>query len=250
MSSYWGGFFPFALFVCAVVGLMCFELGRFPLAVPIAQNVACASLFSGVGGFLLSFGSSLLQFGEHFVFPYFLFPAIVAGSCLVCLGVRSVRFIGVFAVLVYAGQGLVLLYSWWPELVIVVVLNVIGTDVGGYFVGKIIGGPKFAPKTSPKKTWSGILGGWIFGVGAACFYWFYFELESTVSTIHLVLILLCLSWTSQLGDLGISGLKRRVGVKNSSELIPGHGGFLDRFDSLIGGGVFAYLLYMMVPPRY
>ncbi|MEO0820498.1 MAG: phosphatidate cytidylyltransferase [Pseudomonadota bacterium] len=111
-----------------------------------------------------------------------------------------------------------------------IVLVVMATDVGGYFAGRLIGGPKLWPKVSPKKTWSG-LGG---AVGLAAltgglFSWAttgtYFDEVCTVSAAAALL--------AQLGDLGESAVKRRFGVKDSGRLLPGHGGALDRFDGLM-----------------
>lgn len=106
---------------------------------------------------------------------------------------------------------------------------VIISDTLGYFVGRVMGGPKFWPALSPKKTWSGTVAGW---VGAALFgtgLWL-----SGHGDIALIWLspLVCLA--GQLGDIAESWLKRRAGVKDSSNLIPGHGGFMDRFDAVTG----------------
>lgn len=119
---------------------------------------------------------------------------------------------------------------------------VVATDVGGYFAGKLIGGPKILPRISPKKTWSGTMGGWVLAafVGVAGPYF-------VVGAVPLWPILLtgavALSIASQLGDLMESAMKRRAGVKDSSALIPGHGGLLDRFDGIVGAGV-AMAIYL------
>lgn len=116
---------------------------------------------------------------------------------------------------------------------------VVITDVAGYFAGRLIGGPKFWPKISPKKTWSGTIAGWI---GAAIFVWsfLYFDkAESELSTVLMgMLIAVSLSFAGQMGDIVESAMKRSAGIKDSSNLIPGHGGFLDRFDAIIGACVF------------
>ncbi len=112
------------------------------------------------------------------------------------------------------------------------ILIIIATDVAGYFVGKALGGPKFWPSLSPKKTWSGIVGGWI---AAAC-------VGAVMSlgsgaTPWIIALSVFLSFASQLGDITESAIKRRSGVKDSSNLIPGHGGFLDRFDGLMAAAL-------------
>ena len=106
-------------------------------------------------------------------------------------------------------------------------LVVIAADVGGYFAGRTIGGPRLWPAVSPNKTWAGLLGGIVlaFLVGGL-FSWAttgtYFYEVCTVSAIAAVL--------AQAGDLAESALKRRFGVKDAGTLIPGHGGLLDRLD--------------------
>ena len=104
---------------------------------------------------------------------------------------------------------------------------VVAADVGGYFAGRLIGGPKLWPQVSPKKTWAGlgggvllaVLAGWIFsGVTTGT----YFYEVCTVSAVAALL--------AQAGDLAESALKRHFGVKDAGTLIPGHGGVLDRLD--------------------
>lgn len=110
---------------------------------------------------------------------------------------------------------------------------VIVTDIFGYFAGKSFGGPKFWPAISPKKTWSGTVAGW---VGAALV-GFIFTLFTNAG-LWIILISVVLSFAGQMGDIAESALKRRMGVKDSSTLIPGHGGLFDRFDALLGASLF------------
>lgn len=105
-----------------------------------------------------------------------------------------------------------------------------GTDILAYFVGRAIGGPKLAPKISPGKTWSGAIGGAISGVLAGtAVYMAFFPLQD----LRVPVVALILSVASQVGDLFESFIKRRFGVKDSSHLIPGHGGVMDRVDGLV-----------------
>jgi phosphatidate cytidylyltransferase len=111
-----------------------------------------------------------------------------------------------------------------------VICCVIGSDVGGYFVGRTVGGPKLWPIISPKKTWSGIIGGWLLTIIITYIFIILFkEIE-----FYLLFFSIFISIFSQFGDLYESFLKRNAGIKDSSNLIPGHGGFLDRFDGMIG----------------
>ena len=111
-------------------------------------------------------------------------------------------------------------------------LVVIGSDVGGYFAGKLIGGPKILPRISPKKTWSGTLGGWAL---AALVGWGAWRLG--IGGAEMIPLSVLLAMAAQLGDLAESLMKRRAGVKDSSALIPGHGGLLDRFDGTTGAAI-------------
>ncbi|WP_275790960.1 phosphatidate cytidylyltransferase [Pararhizobium gei] len=116
------------------------------------------------------------------------------------------------------------------------------TDILAYFVGRAIGGPKLAPRISPGKTWSGSIGGAFFGVVAGvAVVASYFSLDD----VRIPLLALFLSVSSQVGDLFESYIKRRFGVKDSSKLIPGHGGVMDRVDGLVFA-CFAALLFVLI----
>ena len=114
---------------------------------------------------------------------------------------------------------------------------VIVTDIFGYFAGKSFGGPKFWPKISPKKTWSGTVAGWI-GAALVGFVFMLF----TDAGLWIIVISMVLSFAGQMGDIAESALKRRMGVKDSSTLIPGHGGLFDRFDALLGASLFLIIV--------
>lgn len=117
---------------------------------------------------------------------------------------------------------------------------VIATDILGYFAGRLIGGPKFWPRVSPKKTWSGTVAGWIGAAGCGLAF-----MGPLGAGPWLIPVSVALSMASQAGDIGESALKRRFAVKDSSALIPGHGGVFDRFDALMGACVFLLALGMV-----
>jgi phosphatidate cytidylyltransferase len=136
---------------------------------------------------------------------------------------------------------LVLLRShsqWGVHAIMWLMLVVWSTDSFAYFAGRIFGGPKLAPKLSPKKTWSGLLGGM---VGAAAISTIYaaFQLPGWMG---LAVVAAALAVIAQIGDIFESALKRHFGVKDSGRLIPGHGGVLDRVDGLVAAGVAAALI--------
>jgi phosphatidate cytidylyltransferase len=122
------------------------------------------------------------------------------------------------------------------------VFVVVASDILGYFGGRIIGGPKFWPRISPKKTWSGTLSGWAGAMVVGVVAW---GLGGAPGWIVVFSPLVALA--AQMGDICESLIKRRAGVKDASALIPGHGGFLDRFDGLIGAVMFLLLWAVLLP---
>jgi phosphatidate cytidylyltransferase len=113
------------------------------------------------------------------------------------------------------------------------------TDILAYFVGRAIGGPKLARRFSPKKTWSGAIGGSAAGVLAALIIGMLAGLDGWPA---LAIIGFVLSVAAQAGDIFESMLKRRFGVKDSSQLIPGHGGLMDRLDGFAAAALVAALI--------
>lgn len=127
-----------------------------------------------------------------------------------------------------------------------VILAVIATDIGAYFAGRSIGGPKIAPSISPSKTWAGLLGG-IVGATLAFAGLMAFQFEasgvgSQPAWSEAVFFGCFTAVVAQAGDFFESWMKRRAGVKDSGKLIPGHGGLFDRVDGLLAvvfvGGIF------------
>ena len=119
-----------------------------------------------------------------------------------------------------------------PELELIIIYSIyisIMTDIGGLIFGKIFGGKKLT-RISPKKTISGSIGSFIFSLLLIPIFIKYFDV---FTILDLVLITLLISLISQAGDLYISYLKRLAGVKDTSDLLPGHGGVLDRIDGII-----------------
>jgi phosphatidate cytidylyltransferase len=130
---------------------------------------------------------------------------------------------------------------WWELLVLPVVWI---ADSGAYFIGRSLGKHKLSPRLSPKKTWEGYIGGVVTGtLGAGLLAYLWGLLGAPASTITVsngLLLGLIISLTTTLGDLGESMIKRQVGIKDSSNLIPGHGGVFDRIDSWLWAGVIGY----------
>lgn len=223
----WLGGRSFHIFVGVVVGLMLWEMVR--MLRPGGRFIAM--IVGLVGGLCVAI---LPEFDEAIPLLAMIALLIVLGVALGML-TQLRRRMGVpyACVILLGGFGLILVrdnlgVGWVVWLLAVV----IASDVMGYFAGKTLGGPKFWPAISPKKTWSGTVAGW---GGAALIGWA-FSLGSGITGLVIVLSLV-LAFAAQLGDIAESAIKRRTGVKDSSSLIPGHGGVLDRFDGLLGAAV-------------
>lgn len=138
------------------------------------------------------------------------------------------------------------------EIVLWLFFVVWATDIGGYVVGKTLKGPKLAPKISAKKTWSGLIGAILFAVGVAYLFALYLDAynyiapESGVTFKQLTFVLTVsagiLAVVAQVGDFFESAIKRSLNLKDSSNLIPGHGGLFDRVDGLLFASVVTALI--------
>ncbi|MCZ4366757.1 MAG: phosphatidate cytidylyltransferase [Sulfitobacter dubius] len=232
----WLGGVAFHLLVALVCGLMVWELVGM-LRGP--GQAASWQLGLVTGAAVLA--SVYLPVG--FGLPLLLAPALLGFGLLAA---NRTLYMSFTAMILLAGFGLIQLrddmgFGWLMWLVLVVVV----TDVVGYFAGRAIGGPKFWPKVSPKKTWSGTASGWVGAAVVGLIFSF-----NTGFGLQLVGISVALSMASQMGDMAESGMKRKMGVKDSSALIPGHGGLLDRFDGMLGAAVFLLIVGPLIgfPP--
>ena len=178
-----------------------------------------------------------------FALPLLLAPAIAAIRLLPHN--RSV-FMPFCVAILLAGWGLAdLRVTFGFEWMLWLALVVVATDVFGYFAGKQFGGPKFWPKVSPKKTWSGTIAGWIAAAAVGAVFWAIHDVSSQIIGISVAL-----SMASQMGDIAESAVKRKMGVKDSSSLLPGHGGVFDRFDGVLGAALLLLIVQSVVdfPP--
>jgi phosphatidate cytidylyltransferase len=120
---------------------------------------------------------------------------------------------------------------------LVVLLMVWGYDAGAYFVGKLVGRHQAFPKISPKKTWEGVIGGFLLcfagAIVGASFSPVWRDLVFWGGFYHLAIVTVLVGWAVQLGDLFASKLKRAANVKDSGTFLPGHGGAIDRIDGLL-----------------
>lgn len=224
----WLGGLPFAALVCVLAGAMIWEAARMFAApdalrsgVLAAVAVALALWLPGILVLPVLMAAVVVASGsvERERGPFF---ALALWALLGCYAMGTLR----------ADAGLI----WVLWMVAVVVIS----DVAGYFAGRTLGGPKFWPRVSPKKTWSGTVAGWL---GAAVIGAIF--AGPTQAGLMLVPLSVLVGFAGQMGDIAESAVKRLRGIKDSSNLIPGHGGVLDRFDAMLGAALVVVTLWAL-----
>lgn len=226
----WLGGLWFHALIGICVGLMVWELVR----MLDTERSKSALILAGIAGVAAVVA---IELPPAFALPLLLAPSMIGLGRMEKGGVTYAVFT---ALILLAGFGLMSLrddfgLTWMVWLLLVVVV----TDIAGYFAGRLIGGPKLWPRVSPKKTWSGTVAGWVGSAVVAVLF-----AGATKAGFGLIGVSIAVSMASQIGDIAESAIKRRSGVKDSSNLIPGHGGLLDRFDGMLG----AALLIVIVGP--
>ena len=151
-------------------------------------------------------------------------------------------------ILVVAAVGLRFSFPFGSRSIIWLFATVWSTDTFAYFGGRLIGGPKLSPRISPSKTWSGTATGLLAGAIIGTFV-VVRDLPGPTALVQIFMVTLAASFFSQAGDAFESAIKRRFGVKDSSRLIPGHGGVMDRLDGFIAAAAFALCLGLIRDPH-
>lgn len=222
-GSLWIGGDVFALVLIIAAGLMGWEMSR----------MHCVNhLVPMVFGLLIAAVTLCFMF---LPLPWLVATSVIAaGAALVGHQRRPVAVLLMGVVIVLACTAFQVLRVGHAGFVMTLwlVLVVVATDIGGYFAGKIIGGPKIWARISPKKTWSGTTGGWVLAALIGIVFY-----ANGVGSVQIVVFSVLVAMASQVADMAESAIKRRAGVKDSSNLIPGHGGLLDRFDGWLGAGL-------------
>lgn len=229
----WLGGLPFLMLVATLTALMIWELAR--MSGPLAgKGAAWMPMALAALAFVMM---ALDEAAHQAINAWYLFP-IMGLAFLLTPRVHATASALLALAIMVAGHGLFVLrdeagtaaFLWLLSVVIV-------SDVAGYFAGRLLGGPKFWPAISPKKTWSGTVAGWI---GAVLVGWGF--VLAGYGTWPLIVLSPFVGFAGQMGDIAESWIKRRTGVKDSSNLIPGHGGVMDRFDALTGAMVAVMIL--------
>ncbi len=229
----WWGVLPFLALVVLLVVLMAHEWTSIVHERNRAQFIlhSAAGVAGAVAGLV------------HGTAPMLWFAVLFAWGGSVWLTARSMKGFTVFHLtgipyLVLPAFALVALRSGEScgfLAVLLLFVTVWSADTLAYFAGRAIGGPKFAPRISPNKTWSGFFGAVAGGALAAAL----LAAFSGLSVLPLMALGAMIGGWEQVGDLFESAAKRRFGVKDSGAIIPGHGGVLDRVDGLVAAAVLA-----------
>lgn len=231
LGTLWWGGWPFALLWSLVGAVAASEWLTIVVPETSARQRAAVMAAVGLAGVLTFVGMERVAIG--------LVGFAALGTWL--LVQRPVRLVAAAGVLYAAALGIApIIVRLEPELGIALIAwcfaVVWATDVAAYFTGRAFGGPKLWPAVSPKKTWSGAIGGGLAGVLAGLLVaWLSLRLgvKWPLTEMATMLCALIASAAGQMGDLLESSLKRRFGVKDSGAIIPGHGGVLDRLDAFV-----------------
>lgn len=237
----WAGGWPFAIMLVAFAGLLGWEWAR--LCGVLNSRPQSWTLPAGL--MVLVTAAAALQSPLPVALAGLLFAAALLVTHARPFGAQRAGWMaaGVLTILP-AGLGLLWMRSLGPDgmaLIFWLMLAVWVTDTGAYAVGRTIGGPRLAPRISPSKTWSGLAGGltaaWLFGGLTAM-------VLTGAAFLPAAAAGLIIGVAGGLGDLFESHLKRTFKVKDSGGLIPGHGGAMDRLDSLLAAAPVTALLYL------
>jgi phosphatidate cytidylyltransferase len=220
LAALWGGGISLWVMTSVAAMLMLAEWGRLVQPDPKHHRLA---LFAGCVPLAimspLAAGVSFFSLG--LIIGTAFFVTIVTRKPRLGFGIAYVAF-PALALLFLRGQGDGLLLAGWA------LATVWMTDIGAYFAGRSIGGPRLAPSVSPNKTWAGLIGGMIAALALGLSLWAYADLDLQLAVASPILAVI-----AQIGDLYESWLKRLAGVKDSGNILPGHGGVLDRLDGLV-----------------
>ena len=226
----------FCLFIATLGAVMIWEMARAIFGAVYSRFLIILS--TGFGVMILLTG---LKIGISLISTVaLLFLVLFSIYCLVIKQVDKITKFLICSLFIVIPCILFLWLRETRELIIVfwMLSCVIATDIGAYVIGKIIGGAKLAPKTSPNKTWSGLIG----GVTASAFTGLVFSVFWMEKHFKFVCLSLMIAIVAQMGDLLESHFKRKYSLKETSNIIPGHGGIMDRLDGHMAAVTFIALI--------
>tara|TARA_Y100000385_G_scaffold288930_2_gene356892 strand:- start:314 stop:1144 length:831 start_codon:yes stop_codon:yes gene_type:complete len=229
----------FSLFIALLGAIMTWEMATAIFGGD--RNLIVVFASTGIGAFIFLLGTKVDFFWISAVGVFLIITLLIIGGRSKLFG-TTVLFL-VFNLFIVIPSFLIIWLRGTEELntVLWIVLSVVATDIGAYLTGKSIGGKKLAPKISPNKTWSGLLGGAFFSVITG----FIFSWVTLENQIKLMFMGLLIAIVSQMGDLLESNFKRKYSIKESSNLIPGHGGLMDRLDGHMAAVTFFALIKLV-----
>ncbi|MBE7705996.1 MAG: phosphatidate cytidylyltransferase [Cyanobacteria bacterium SIG30] len=246
--------------IIGLLALACLALGGIPLTIFLLVSIYLAAseyhkILKNKGFYpspsliyvALGFFVILISFNRFDVLPFILTLSIIASFLVVLFKGRQPYIANVATTVLgflYAGWlpcHILLIRKFGAEstslfaieaneglyLLVMVFLMVLATDIGGYFFGSRHGKHKLSPVISPKKTWEGAIGGTVAAILVALMT----AINTSLTLLQSAILGLIVTVSAQLGDLSESLIKRDAGVKDSSDILPGHGGILDRMDS-------------------
>jgi phosphatidate cytidylyltransferase len=254
----WIGSLPFSIFIAGICFFCVWEFslmaeeGGYPNHLALSL-IGCALVllslyFDGVSfspirkapsPFFILLLWTFLLFVREFIRPdksHSLLRIFTSLSGVVLLGLFLGHFLLLRDMRMTSGEGVV---PVGRALTFFLIITIWMVDTGAWFVGRLAGKNPLAPRISPKKSWEGAVGGTIIACATA---WFFREafLRDVMGPVESMVYALLISITAQMSDLIESLMKRSFGAKDSSQLLPGHGGVLDRFDSFIFAAPFFY----------
>lgn len=237
------GGYPFYGLIAVVLGLSAYELLR------ILHHGSWHALIDIIVysyGFYLVFADPSLFFPNSRSIIAFAVILFALSMIFECLDNGKINFLLGFFTFVCIGLHCILNIRLKLGLteILFIAFATYGSDTGAYFAGVTFGKHKLIPRLSPKKTIEGSIGGILFGTLIAMVFDYFFPLE--IAFVEALALAFILTITAQIGDLTFSSLKRYVGIKDFSNLLPGHGGILDRIDSLLFNCVVFALFYSYI----
>ena len=229
----WVGGKVFLNGMCICCGLMAWELAKIfhSRGAPWLAAINAVAL-----ALAIHFGDFFEQFSS--ILPLVFVVALAAAALATRNKIGSALFNGYL--LLGCHSFIVIRQEGGFEIILWLVCVVIASDVAGYFAGRFLGGPRFWPSISPGKTWSGTVAGWLGAACAGLFFGAVFGIGIVIVAISAIVAL-----AGQMGDIAESAIKRKAAVKDSSALIPGHGGLLDRFDALLAASIAALTIFKL-----